>query len=506
MTENKLLELKHITKRFPGVIANGDINFSIGHRQIVSIIGENGAGKSTLCKMLTGMYQPDEGQILMNGEQVHFKTVSDSMNAGISMVYQERNLVDMLTGAQNIVLNMEPSKGGFIDEKETLRVAEEIKAQLNVGVPLDVPVGELGAGEKQLVEIMRAIYNKPKLLILDEPTASLGEGEIEPFLDFVMSLKDTMGISVIFISHKINEVYQISDEIVVLTDGRLMLQKPKDEVSQEECITAMLRTGSLKPVTVNSKPFEERQVRLEVDGLRYGHKDHDVRFDVRSGEVVGFYGLVGAGRTETFECLYGLRRMESTFRFEGEVINRKVTPFKMIQKGMILTPEIRRNAVFKTFSLVENICSLFYKAHLASKHIGVVNQAKCREFADMVLKKNYVKYSSPNQKISDLSGGNMQKIIIGRSIEIEGCRLLCLDEPTTGMDVGAKNEIYLHMRELAENQDMSIVFISSELDELLIACDRIYVFAGGNVIDEFRRENAMDKSTILETAIRGRKV
>lgn len=506
MTEDKLLELKHITKRFPGVIANGDINFSIGHRKIISIIGENGAGKSTLCKMLTGIYQPDEGQIFMNGRQVHFKTVSDSMSAGISMVYQERNLVDMLTGAQNIVLNMEPTKDGFIDEKETLRVAEEIKAQLNVGVPLDVPVGELGAGEKQLVEIMRAIYNKPRLLILDEPTASLGEGEIEPFLDFVVNLKNTMGISVIFISHKINEVYQISDEIVVLTDGHLILQKPKSEVSQEECITAMLRTGSLKPVTVNSKPFEERKIRLEVDGLRYGHKDHDVKFDVRSGEVVGFYGLVGAGRTETFECLYGLRRMESTFRFEGDAINRKVTPFKMIQKGMILTPEIRRNAVFKTFSLMENICSLFYKAHLASKYVGIVNQAKCREFAEMVLKKNYVKYSSPSQKISELSGGNMQKIIIGRSIEIEGCSLLCLDEPTTGMDVGAKNEIYLHMRELAEKQNMSIVFISSELDELLIACDRIYVFAGGNVIDEFRREVSMDKSTILETAIRGRKV
>lgn len=506
MNENKLLELKHITKRFPGVIANGDINFSIGHKQIVSIIGENGAGKSTLCKMLTGMYQPDEGQILMNGEQVHFKTVSDSVNAGISMVYQERNLVDMLTGAQNIVLNMEPTKHGFIDEKETLRITQEIKAQLNVSVPLDIPVGDLGAGEKQLVEIMRAIYNKPKLLILDEPTASLGEGEIEPFLKFVISLKETMGISVIFISHKINEVYQISDEIVVLTDGRLILQKPKSDVSQEECIAAMLRTGSLKPVTINSTPFAQRTLRLEVDGLRYGHKDHDVKFDVRSGEVVGFYGLVGAGRTEAFECLYGLRRMESTFRFEGEVINRKVTPFKMIQKGMILTPEVRRNAIFKTFSLGENICALFYKTHLASKHIGVVNQSKCKEFANMVLKKNLVKYSSPNQMISELSGGNIQKIIIGRSIEIDGCSLLCLDEPTTGMDVGAKNEIYLHMRELAERQDMSVVFISSELDELLIVCDRIYVFSGGDVIDEFRREASMDKSLILETAIRGRKI
>ena len=504
MAEN-LLELKHITKRFPGVVANDDINFSVKHKQIVSIIGENGAGKSTLCKMLTGIYTPTEGEIFVEGQQVHFKSPSESMRFGISMVYQERNLVDMLTGAQNIVLNMEPQKGMFIDEKETLEIATRIREQLNVNVPLDVPVSTLGAGEKQLIEIMRAIHSKPKLLILDEPTASLGEGEIEPFLDFVRSLKNSMDLSVIFISHKIQEVFSISDEIAVLTDGKLVVQKPVNEITQDECIKAMLRSGSLKEVVIHSKPYESRKPVLKVNGLRYDHKDHQVQLETRSGEVVGFYGLVGAGRTEAFECLYGLRRMESSFEFDGKTYS-KITPFKMIENGMIMTPEVRRNAVFRSFSLVDNICLLFLRAHLATKTVGVVHGQKCRQFADMVLKKNYVKYSSPNQSISELSGGNMQKVIIGRSIEIEGCKLLILDEPTTGMDVGAKNEIYIHLRELAEQHDMSIVFISSELDELLIASDRIYVFAGGGTVDEFRREDGFDKTTILETAVRGRKL
>ena len=504
MEENKLLELRGLTKRFPGVIANDHVSLSVGHSQVVSIIGENGAGKSTLCKMLTGIYTPDEGQILMEGQEVHFRSAADSMRCGISMVYQERNLVEMLTGAQNIVLNREPMRGPFLDERNALQMAEEIKRQLNVNIPLDIPVSQLGAGEKQLVEIMRAIYSKPRLLILDEPTASLGEGEIEPFLDFVRAIKRTMNLSVIFISHKIQEVFSISDEIAVLTDGRLMLQKPAAEVTQEQCISAMLRNGSLKPVHIRTKPFDQRETVLSVDGLRYSHKDHNVRFDIRTGEVVGFYGLVGAGRTEAFECLYGLRRMESGFTFAGEAVGSKVTPFKMIQRGMILTPETRKYAIFRTFSLVDNICTLFYKTHLASKRLGLVYGKRCREFADMVLKKNYVKYSSPHQAISELSGGNMQKIIIGRSIEIENCRLLALDEPTTGMDVGAKNEIYIHLRELVEKENMSVAFISSELDELLIVCDRIYIFAGGDVIDEFRRETGFDKNVILETAIRGK--
>lgn len=502
----KILELKGITKRFPGVIANDHVNFSVAPKQIVSIIGENGAGKSTLCKMLTGMYQPDEGQILIEGNEVHFHSVAESVKMGISMVYQERNLVELLTGAQNIVLNDEPMKGHFIDEEKTKQEAQRIEDQLNVHVPLDVPVSTLGAGEKQLVEIMRAIHNEPKILILDEPTASLGEGEIEPFLKFIMSLKETMGLSVIFISHKINEVFEISDEIAVLTDGKLVLQRPKEELTQEECIAAMLRNGELQPVNINSIPFENREEMLKVDGLRYDHKDHDVKFEVRRGEVVGFYGLVGSGRTEAFQCLYGIRRCESEFQLNGETIKGKITPSKMIGKGLILTPENRKDAVFKSFSLVENINTLFYRDTLATKGLGVINEKKGREFANSVLKKNYVKYSSPNQTIGELSGGNMQKVIIGRSIEIAGCKVLALDEPTTGMDVGAKNEIYIHLRELAEKQNMAVAFISSELEELIIACDRIYVFSGGNVIDNFFRGDGFDKSAILETAVRGRKL
>ena len=243
-----ILQTEGLTKRFAKVVANDAISLSVRRGEILSIIGENGAGKSTFCKMLTGLYQPDAGTILLAGGPVRFQNTAQSIAAGISMVYQERNLVGMLTGAQNICLGTEPLENALIDENQIEAEARRLKEQMGLSVPLDVPVHKLGAGEQQMVEILRAVYRRPKLLILDEPTASLGKGEIEPFFAFIRRIREAMDMSVIFISHKIEEVFSISDTIAIFTDGRLVLTSAAADISREACIRAMLRSAKLKTI------------------------------------------------------------------------------------------------------------------------------------------------------------------------------------------------------------------------------------------------------------------
>ena len=497
-----VLKVEGLTKRFGDVLANSQISMELHAGEILSIIGENGAGKSTFCKMLTGIYQPDEGTIMVDGKPCVFHSPGDSIKQGISMVYQERNLVGLMTGAQNVCFGSEPLRGGLIDQKETTRIAEDLKQKLGLTVPLDVPVNELGAGAQQLIEIMRAFHTNPRILILDEPTASLGEGEVEPFLSFIKSVKEKMNLAIIFISHKLDEVFEISDQIAVFTDGVNVLTDRCENLTKEKCISAMLRADKVKKIEILDTDYLAREKLLDVHcNCKYDRKEHQLDFEVRKGEIVGFYGLVGSGRTECAEALVGMKPCEGMdYTFDGQVITKR-NPLSMIRRGMILTPELRANAIFKTFSLTDNICNLFYGSKLSTKRLGLVKNRESREFAEKVLKKNNVKYADQSQPIVSLSGGNMQKIIIGRSIEIENIRLLMLDEPTTGMDIGAKYEIYAQLRQLIQN-GLGVLFISSELDELLATCDRIYVFADGNTKAMFNRPE-FDKKKIVKIAVGG---
>ena len=497
-----LLSVKGVTKRFTGITAVDHVDIDVNPNEIHALIGENGAGKSTLCKMLTGAYSIDEGHIEINGEKVDFKGPADSMAAGINMVYQERNLIGYMTAAQNISLGAELMKGIIIDQKAIMKRAEKVREHLGVDVPLDVPVEKLGAGSQQLVEIMRAGSTNPKLLILDEPTASLGEGEIEPFLAFVKRLSTDMNISVIYITHKLEEIFAIADKVTVMADGKKTMTANIAEITQDECVRAMIRSEKIKNVDVPTKDYKELEKHkiLEVKELTYDGKHHDTDFYVCKGEVVGFYGLVGSGRTETMEVISGIRMSsKKEFIFDGEKITNGDS-YKMIQKGMILTPELRINGIFPSLNLVENVCTLFVRK-FATKLMMIKNK-ESRKFTEEVLKKNGTKYASKNQLISELSGGNMQKIIIGRSVEVDNLKLLTVDEPTAGLDLGAKSEIYLKIRNLADNLDKSVVFISSELEELMKVCDRMYLFYAGNVVKELKREE-FDKETILGYALGG---
>ena len=502
-----VLEVKGLSKYFGNVAANKDISLSLDKHEILAIAGENGAGKSTFCKMLTGTYHPDEGEIFLNGEKVQFKTTADSISHGISMVYQERNLVGMMTGAQNICLGHEPRHGQLIDNNELMRQAEQIKQRLGLKIDLDLdtPVETMGVGEQQLIEIMRALRTEPKILILDEPTASLGQGEIEPFLDFVKHIKANTDIAIIFISHKFEEVYEIADKIAVFADGQNVLFGPACELTQEMCIEAMLRQDKIHPLSIVQASHAGKSPLLEVNTIQYGGKKHNLSLCAYSGEVVGFYGLVGSGRTECMECLFGLRHAQNIhYKFNGEEIC-KPQPRRMIERGMILTPEKRMLGLFRGLSLTDNICNLFLDKLLVNRILGIVDREKSAQFTKQVLSDNSVKYKDISQPINSLSGGNMQKVIIGRSVALKGLKLMIVDEPTTGMDIGAKHQVYKKFRALIQETDLCIMMVSSELDELFAVCDRLYVFADGNCVDHFDREQ-FDKKKIVETAVRGRKL
>jgi len=503
---SETLKVRNLTKTFGGVNVNNNISLEFRPRQITALIGENGAGKSTLCKMLTGVYHPDSGEILMGSEPVHFASPTESMNAGINMVYQERNVVGMYTGVENVCMGAEPKKGVFVSLQKCAEIAYGVRDRLKLNVSLDVPVEKLGAGEQQLIEIIRAFRTNPKIMILDEPTASLSKEEIQPFLDFIKRARDESDISIIFISHKLEEVFEIADQIVVLTDGNVIINKPVSEVTQDECVAAMLRTDKVtklefeaRDATIGEKPV------LSVKEGVYDGKKHNLNIDIYPGEVVGFYGIVGSGRTECMEHLYGLRNAkERSFVFDGETIT-KCKPLDMLRRGMIMTPEKRSDALFRGLPILDNICSLFLDELISNRLLDVIDRKKSSDLTLNILKVNEVKYSRVDDAVTRLSGGNQQKVVIGRSIALKDIKLLILDEPTTGIDVGAKRGIYERVRRLAKDKNLSIVFISSELDELLTVVDRIYVMADGNVIECFKSD-AFDRLNILETAVRGRKL
>ena len=494
-----VLETRGLYKAFPGTIATNNVSFDVHRQEVHAIIGENGAGKSTLCKLLTGLYQPDRGDIIFMGNKVSYRTTTEAMAAGINMVYQERNLNPHLTGAQNIMLGNEITKMGvLLDEREIRATAYKIRDELGIDIPLDMPVGHLSAGVQQSIEIVRAFSTNPKLLILDEPTASLGEKEIKPFLNFITKIKKSMDISIIFISHKLDEVFQVADRITVFTEGVKVMTVRKDETTKEECIRAMLKNGNVEPIEIKDKPQDCKTI-LRVGDCTYDGAKHHLNFRVDSGEVVGFYGLVGSGRTECANAIFGISPMESgDVELHGKKVEN-ITTHGMIRKGLIMTPEARAHGMFKTYSLIDNIEILFLNKF--SNKFGIVNDKSAYEFSSRVLEANGVRYSSKDQMISQLSGGNIQKIIIGRSIAVENCSLIILDEPTNGLDLGAKHDVYLKARDLAEKHQKGVIFITSEIDELFSVCNRVYVFAFGDIVEEFTRDQ-FDKQKILEAAFR----
>ena len=503
---NIILEITGIVKRFPGVVALNNVDLDIIKGEIHGIVGENGAGKSTLCNVITGVYHADEGEIFLDDKKVSFNNPAKSLKSGIRMVYQERNLVNYFSGEENIYLNSEfINSVGVIRKNKIKKAVESLKKKYNVNINTKIPVYDLSPSSKQMIEIMRALLYEPRILILDEPTSSLSEKDVEVLFKLIRELK-SKGVSIIYISHKLEEVFSLCDRVSVFRDGKKIVTRDVCDIDKDTCINLMVAREMKKrfPEIIS---YKKTETVIRAENLSDKEKlVKDISLKVHKGEVVGFYGLVGSGRTELAELIFGIKKIEN-----GKIIVKDNSTGKVnevfpqdnvktrMNKGIFLTPEAReRNGLFSTFNLTENVSIPFIKK--LTKGVGILDKSKEKKLALSAITSESLKlkYSSLDQNIKELSGGNKQKILIARMI-IQDSIFYILDEPTQGIDVGAKYEIYKIIREFAK-KGKGVIFISSELPEVIGICDRIFIFKSGRVAAEVDRKD-FNEEKILSYAM-----
>ena len=495
-----LLETKQLTKAFPGVIAVNSVDFQIRPGEVHALLGENGAGKSTFCKILSGIYQPTNGQIFFDGHPVVVRSPHDALSLGLSMVYQERNLIGFLSGAENICLGIETGHWGMIDNDEVKEAAVQLRDAIGADVDLGVPVEKLSVSQQQLVEILRALIHKPKLLLLDEPTASLSRNAVNLLHDVIRRIS-AQGVGVIYISHKLEEVFEVADRVTIMRDGKTVVTESSSELDFDSCIRYMT-SQDISKLYPQNKPPSPRKSLLEVRSLSDGHKMHDVSFNVAAGEIVGFYGLIGAGRTELANALFGISPYKTgSVTLDGQELNIR-NPIDALQQGIFLVPEDRdQKGLLDIFALEGNLTISVIRRFL---RMGTLLSRRLEhQVAEKIVENSDLRlvYSKLNQNIHSLSGGNRQKVLLQRWLaRQQDARIFIFDEPTQGIDVGVKHEIYELLVRLAQEHNLGIIFISSELVEVLGVSDRIYVFRGGTIVKEFLREDAPTQEQILAHA------
>ena len=512
-----LLAARNITKRFPGVTALRDVSFDLRPGEIHALCGENGAGKSTLIKLLSGLHPHGsyDGELVAHGQPAHFRSIADAQRAGLAVIYQELALVEQMTVAENIFLGSEPRRGPFIDWPRVHREAGSLLQRFQVAIDPASPVSHLGVGEKQLVEIVKALSKNSRILILDEPTAALAEHEVQILLAILRDLR-AHGIACIYISHKLDEVFALADRITVLRDGATVFTSPASGTSKAEIIRHMVgrEIGDLFPR--RARKDEGRRMKAEENGPAAGSSDpqsairnpqsamavtglsvadprtgqprlHDISFALAPGEVLGIGGLMGAGRTELLMHLFGAwgRRTAGHVTLEGRELP-PLPPADVLRRGIALVSEDRRR-----YGLVLDQ-SIGFNLSLSSlsslTRAGFIDSGR-------ELKKNTHAFQSLRVKapglaatVGKLSGGNQQKVVLGKALMTEP-RVIFLDEPTRGIDVGAKLEIYEIVNQLTD-AGKAVVLVSSELPELLGMSDRILMLHEGKIGGEFRREDA----------------
>lgn len=488
-----LLEMKNIVKEFPGVRALDGVSFTLEDGEFHSLVGENGAGKSTLMKVLSGVYPEGtfEGEILVDNQTRHFKGIRDSEAAGIAIIFQELSLVKELTVGENIFLGKEPSRFGVINWSELYHKASNLLRDLRLPIDPRVKVGSLGIGQQQLVEIAKALSQDAKILVLDEPTAALTESEVETLFGILRDLLDR-GVGMIYISHKLDEVFQMSDRITVLRDGKTVSTHNAAEIDKNGVIAAMVgrEVGDIFPT-----PDHQRgEVALNIKNLTAFSPDipgkklvDGVSFHVRKGEVLGIAGLMGAGRTELLMSIFGA--WQGQFSREIEIDGKPCTiasPGDAIAKGVGFVTEDR-----KRFGLILDQTILDNMTLAGLRSISgnfVTNRTRETKAANGPMRSLHIKANSPLTVTGTLSGGNQQKVVLGKWL-LTDPKVLFLDEPTRGIDVGAKQEIYAEINKLAKT-GLAIVLVSSELPEVLGLSDRVIVLHEGKVTGEFTREEA----------------
>ncbi|MBQ2742172.1 MAG: sugar ABC transporter ATP-binding protein [Oscillospiraceae bacterium] len=485
MENDVLLRMQGISKSFPGVRALDNVSLDVRRGTVHALMGENGAGKSTLMKCLFGIYTKDSGKILLEGKEVSFKTSKEALDCGVAMVHQELNQALKRSVADNIWLGRYPTKGPLVQEKKMHEDTREIFKKLGIDVNPAQIMGSLPVARRQMAEIAKAVSYNARVIVFDEPTSSLNDAEVEQLFRIIDMLKKG-GTAIIYISHKMEEILRISDDITVMRDGRHIATEPAKNMTMEKIIKLMVgrELGNRFPERKNKpgKPL------LEVEGLtsRYSNL-RDVSFTLRESEIIGVAGLDGAGRTELLENIFGLSARESgRLVLRGrEIKNRNARD--AISNGFALVTEERRSTgIFGILSIRANTTVSSLKKYLS--YGFVLNKKKMRRATDDMIKSLRIKTPTQDTKIRSLSGGNQQKVIFGRWLLTEP-DILLLDEPTRGIDVGAKFEIYSVIGNLAAN-GKSVIMVSSEMPELLGVCDRILVMSGGRLAGEVNAKDA----------------
>lgn len=498
-----ILEMKNVTKCFPGVIALKDISIDLKENEILAICGENGAGKSTLMKVLSGSYTNKDytGEIHVNGKQVLFQGIRDSEACGIEMVYQELNMIMESSLSENLYVGNLPGKYGFVDHKTLYHNTKEVLLEIGLDVDPNENAGSLGSGQLQMLSIMRAMQKNPKILVLDEPTSALDEDEVTKLFEFLDAHRKK-GLSCIFITHKLDEVFRIADRVAVMRDGEMVFVRNREDVTKDELIEAMVgRKIEDMYVKGDAKIGEEV---LRVEHLCIPHPTiknrnivDNVSFSVNKGEIFGIGGLVGSGRTETLSAIFGY--LTHNVRKEVYVKGEKIEitcPLQAIKAGIgYVTEERKRSGYVGVFSIRENL-TLNSLPLLPGKFF--IDKREEKKHALSIFERMRVKASSIESNILQLSGGNQQKVVLGKTL-LAKPEVLLIDEPTKGIDVGAKTEIYKLMRELVRD-GATIIMVSSDMPELVSMSDRCIVLSNGKVTGEFRKPD-ITQDNVMRAAI-----
>lgn len=493
-----LLSMHGINKRFAGIPALRTAELVVEKGEVHALIGQNGAGKSTLIKILTGYYTKDSGEIVFDGKPVTFSSPQEAQRAGISTIYQEINLVPYRSVTENICLGREKRRFGLLDWRAMHAEARALLSRFNIDIDVHLPLMAYPTAVQQMVAIARAIGFDAKLVIMDEPTSSLDEREVEVLFRVIRHLK-AAGVSVIFVSHKLDELYTVCDRVTIMRDGRTVQVAPMAELSRLDLVTTMLGRELTQVLQEGRKAGDAADTRkpiLKVEDLAVGRRVRDVDFEVRPGEIVGLAGLLGAGRTESVRAVFGADRPDAgTIRFAGS--DKAMTePADAIGAGMGFCSEDRKlEGIIPDMSVRENL-TLALMPQLTRR--GIVDETRSREIVDQFIKRLGIRCSGPEQPIRELSGGNQQKVLLARWLCMNP-KLLILDEPTRGIDVGAKAEILSLIRELA-GQGLGVLMISSELEEIVEAASRIFVLRDGRTVAELEGDAVNEQSVMAAMA------
>jgi ABC-type sugar transport system ATPase subunit len=481
-----LLEIREVSKTFPGVQALQKVDFTLQRGEVMALVGANGAGKSTLIKIITGVYQKDEGEMRLNGKTVHFAHPSEANRYGISTIYQELTVIPNLNVAENIFLKHIKQKAGLVDYRLMYESAGKILEELDLKLNVRTKVSSLPIADQQMVEIAKAIGEDAKIFIMDEPTSALTKDENDKLFAIIRSLKNK-GAGIIFVSHRLSEVFEVADRVTILRDGKVVGHYAIEELSEKRLVELLV--GKKLDQLFPKHEAEIGEVVLKVDNLRRGKRVQGISFELRRGEILGLTGLLGSGRTEVVRCIFGIDKPEGgSIHIKGR-LRRIADPVEASNAGLALVPENRKEqGLVLQMHVADNIC-------LGSKEVTLLRSKKREEgVASKFVKAFNIRCTHVRQVIKNLSGGNQQKTVISKWVS-RNPEILILDEPTRGIDVSAKAEVHALIGQMVRN-GVAVLLISSEFDEIMGLCDRAVVLYEGKVVGEIDRQNFSEEKLL----------